>query len=153
MAYEGASLDKTQNVSTDAVVVFQTAGVTVQLKDSSGNPLDTGTVKYYASGWKTFGTTSGGAVTKELLPLSYKFRMAYVGASIDQTQNVSANPVVVFQTGQVVSTSNTCTHYYASGWKAFISGMELLPVTYKFRFNDGTPDTSYAIAIGINEIH
>jgi hypothetical protein len=40
----------------------------------------------------------------------------------------SPNPVVVYQTGKVVST----------GWKVFISGMEVLPVTYKYINSDLT---------------
>jgi hypothetical protein len=36
----------------------------------------------------------------------------------------------------------------------FNSGMELLPVSTKFKFNDGTPETSYTISAGIvNHIH
>ena len=95
-----------------------------------------------------------GEVTKELIPKSYKFRMNYGGASLDQTQDVGVNPIVTFQTGQVISDSSTCTHYYASGWKTFTQNMELLPGSYKFRFNDGTPDTTYTITLGtVNHLH
>ena len=154
MTYTDAYNDKTQDVSIDPVVIFQTVNVTVQLQDSAGNLIDTGMVKYNAGGWKDFGTTSGGQVSIELLPKSYKFRMTYAGAYNDKTQNVGSDPVVVFQTGQVVSASGACTHYYAGGWQEFKSGMELLPKTYKFRFNDGTPNTNYIIISGIvNNIH
>ncbi|MBN1191174.1 MAG: hypothetical protein JXA46_15565, partial [Dehalococcoidales bacterium] len=95
-----------------------------------------------------------GQVSRELLPLKYKFRMYYGGASIDRTQDVGSDVIVVFRTGQVVSGSGTCTRYYAGGWQVFTSGMELLPNTYKFRFNDGTPDTEYEVLAGIvNNIH
>ena len=154
MTYAGASNEQTQDVETDPLVVFQTTSVTVQLKDSGGNPIDTGQVKYYASSWKTFGSTSGGQASLELLPKSYKFRMTYAGASNEQTQDVETDPLVVFQTGKVVSDSGTCTHYYAGGWKVFTSGMELLPNTYKFRFNDCEPETNSEVNAGsVNNIH
>ena len=41
----------------------------------------------------------------------------------------SPNPVVVYQTGKVV---------FTGGWKVFISGMEVLPVTYKYINSDLT---------------
>jgi hypothetical protein len=154
MTYAGAYNDKTQNVGVDPVVVFQTINVTVQLKNSGGNLIDTGEVKYYAVIWKDFGTTSGGQVSMELLPSKYKFRMTYAGAYNDKTQNVGSDPVVVFQTGQVISVSGACTYYYAGGWLEFTSGMELLPNKYKFSFNDGTRNITYTITSGtVNNIH
>jgi hypothetical protein len=149
MAYAGASIDRTQDVGTDPTVVFQTTLVTVEMRDSNGDLMDEGTVKYYAGGWKEFGNTSVGQVSKELLLKSYKFRMTYAGASIDKTQDVEADQTVGFQTGQVVCDDGTCTHYYAGGWQEFTSGMQLLPKAYNFRYNDGTPDTNHLIEAGI----
>jgi hypothetical protein len=153
VSYGGASQEKYQDVSSNPVVVFQTKLVTMKLLDSAGTTELTGGAKYYASGWKTFG---GGTTTTqmELLPLRYKFKVSYVGASIAKYQDVSTNQTVVFQTGQVHSDSGTCTHYYASGWKTFTQDMELLPVRYKFKFNDGTPETYYTVAAGtVTHIH
>ncbi|WP_271752263.1 stalk domain-containing protein [Cohnella sp. JJ-181] len=96
--YEGTKSDKTQQIGTDPVVVFQTVKAVVQLKNQQGYPLSGGVVSYYgANSWQTFGTTVGGTASKQLLPGSYTFAMNYGGASSQQTSDLAANPTVPFQ--------------------------------------------------------
>jgi len=151
-SYAGASQEKSQNVGTNPLVQFQTTLVTMKLLHSDNATALSAGAQYYAGGWNTFGTSNTTA-TMELLPVSYSFRVSYAGASKEKSQNVGSDAVVVFQTGQVHSDSGKCTQYYASGWKAFTQDMELLPVSYAFRFSD-FPETSYAIvAATTNHIH
>jgi len=154
MSYGYAQQQKAQNIATDPTVVFQTTKVTVQLQDSTGALMDTGTVQYYAGVWRDIGNTSGGQVSKELLPGSYTFSMRYRYAQQQKAQNITTDPTVMFSAGQVHSDSNSCTYYYAGAWRVFTQNMELLPVTYTFQFNDGTQNTSHTIISGTgNHIH
>jgi len=141
--YAGASQEKSQNVGADSNVVFNTKLVTMTLYDHDKTNKLTGCAEYYAGGWKTFGGGSTTA-TMELLPLTYTFRVSYVGASQEKTQNVGSDASVDFQTIQVTMKLRDSTdskdlggagQYYASGWKDFgttEAKKELLPGTYSF---------------------
>ena len=155
MTYGGQPNQLSQDTSVNPVVTFQTKAVQVWLRDSQNNPLDTGLVEYFASGWKPFGTgsTSGGRATMELLPANYAFAMNYAGARVQANQDISLNPSTTFQTGAVDSLSNTAIEYFASGWRTFVEPMQLLPGSYLFRFSDGSPNTSFTIQSGsLNQI-
>ena len=148
MTYAYSSNDKQQDIGTDATVIFRTVNASVQLQNSQGQLIDEGTVKYYAGGWRDFGTIENGIASKELLPNNYSFRMTYADASNDKQQNIGDNPTVVFQTvnasiqlknsqGQFIDEGEV--KYYAGGWRDFgttVNGTalkELLPNNYSFR--------------------
>ncbi len=148
ITYAYASTDKQQDMGDNPTVVFQTVPATVQLKDSQDNLIDEGIVKYYAGGWRDFGSASSGVAVKELLPNNYSFRMTYAYASNDKQQNLNDNTTVVFQTVlAAVQLKNSqgglidqgVVQYYSGGWRTFgttangVTTKELLPNNYSFR--------------------
>lgn len=151
VSYGGANIQKQQNINTDSYVVFQTKLVTMKLLASDEMTELIGVGQYYASGWKNFSNNST-TTSIELLPTNYTFRISFRGASVQKQQDINTNPLVIFQTGQVYSISNTATQYYANGWKIFVQNMELLPTSYAFRFSDGTAQTMYALIAGITTV-
>jgi hypothetical protein len=149
MTYAFASKDMQQDLSVNPVVTFHTVKAQVQLKNSSGNLIDQGTVQYYAGAWRDFGVTSNGIASLELLPNSYSFRMTYTYASNDKQQDISINSTVVFQTinaqaqlknslGNLIN-EQASVQYYAGAWRtlgnttAGVASKELLPNNYSFR--------------------
>jgi hypothetical protein len=153
MNYAYASKDKQQDISTNPTIIFQTVNMAVQLKNSHGALLDTGTVQYYSGAWRSFGTTVNGTATKELLPNSYSFRMTYAYISLDKTQDLSSNATVSFSTvlctievknpqNQLVDSA--LASYYSGAWRQIgntVGGVitrELLPVSLSFRVKYGT---------------
>ena len=148
LTYNGATVSKTQNIDSNSTIVFQTIPTTVQLQTSTGIPLDTGIVQYNATGWQTYGITSNGVVSRELLPTKYSFRMTYNGAAITKSQGLDSNSTVVFQTVPANVQLQTSTgapldtgivQFNAGGWKNFgttangVVTKELLPTKYTFR--------------------
>ncbi len=151
--YEYASQQVDNVPAQNNTYTFTTVNAAVQLKNSLGNLIDAGTVQYYAGAWRTFGTTTNGVATKELLPINYSFRMTYEFASIDKQQNLSVDPTVVFQTvNAAVQLKNSLgnlmpapmgdagtVQYYAGAWRSFgtttngVAYKELLPINYSFR--------------------
>jgi hypothetical protein len=152
MTYASGSNDKVQDIGANPTVVFQTVSAAVQLRNSLGSLIDTGTVQYYAGAWRSFGTTSSGVTTKELLPANYTFRMTYESVSNDKAQDISTNSTVAFSTvlctisvkdsqGQPVN--NVMASYYSGAWRQIgstVNGQvtkELLPANLTFRITYG----------------
>ncbi|WP_214626228.1 Ig-like domain-containing protein [Paenibacillus agaridevorans] len=98
MTHEGTYHQFAQHIGNNATVEFQTVNVTVQLKDSLGEPLSNGLAKYYAGSWRTIGTTVDGEVHTELLPGTYSFSMTYSNKYTQKAANIALNPIVLFET-------------------------------------------------------
>lgn len=165
MIYAHVSQDLNNVVVGVDTAVFQTRAAEVHLKNSQGDFIDEGSVKYYAGGWREFGITSEGVVSKELLPNSYKFRLTYAFASNDLTQNIGDNSTVVFQTvptqvqlqdseGNLMDEGTV--KYYSGGWRDFgvtssgVASKELLPNSYKFRLTYAFASNDLTQNIGDN---
>jgi hypothetical protein len=153
MTYEYGTQTKSNVSISNDTIVFQTVNAQVQLQNSSGTFIDTGSVQYYAGAWRNLGTTINGTATKELLPANYSFRMTYAYASKDKQQDLSTNATVVFQTvNAVVQLQNNqgslmpaplgdqgTVQYYSGVWRNLgtttngVANKELLPANYSFR--------------------
>jgi hypothetical protein len=139
MSYEGAIQQiSNQHVGINPLVEYQTSLVTVELKSCDGNPIQGGLSNFYANGWKPFGVTDvNGIATKELLPISYSFKMVLLGKS-QQLSNidVSISPVVTFSTVKVTLVHAGGVSYYSNGWNSFVQPvMEMLPGSYPVKFS------------------
>ncbi|WP_138752229.1 Ig-like domain-containing protein [Paenibacillus sinopodophylli] len=144
------STDRSGNVELSQQIAFTlaTSAVSVQLQDSSGNPLSGGIVTYYDGGWKSFGVTGAdGKASKRLPAKSYTFSMSYEGTSKELVQHTGTNHTVSFQTVKVKAQlkdsqgnqlDSGSASYYAGSWRTIgitVGGevsKELLPGSYTF---------------------
>ena len=165
MFYEYANQTVNNVPAQNNTYTFTTVNAAVQLKNSSGNLIDEGTVQYYAGAWRSFGTTINGVAYKELLPVNYSFRMTYEYVLNDKQQNLSENPVVDFNTVlctiKVTNANNqplegANTKYYSIAWRDIgltnSSGeitKELLPKNLSFRatYNNVSRDKQQDISV------
>ncbi|MEZ4591515.1 MAG: hypothetical protein R3D55_10305 [Chloroflexota bacterium] len=138
ITYNGASIEKQQNVATNSHFVFQTVPVTAVLNDSEGSALSGATFEY-RYGWDAKLAFPG---LMELLPVNTKITVSYMGASIEREQHAGADPDFVFATVPVTAVLHDsegaalsgATFEYRYGWDSkqpFTGPMELLPVNTK----------------------
>lgn len=159
-------IQEMSNVSTKAnAVIFKTINVGIQLMNSLGTAIDTGTVQYYAGEWHDFGITAGGLARKELLPSNYKFRMTYAHGTNEKYQDVGLDSLVIFRTvpaavelrnSQSALTDTGVVKYYSGAWYHFgsttggVAALELLPNNYKFRMTYAKGSSEKYQDIGVN---
>jgi hypothetical protein len=152
MLYEGG-IQQVDGVNVNDGYTYFTTLITAELFDSQGNGIEGGKAEYFTTEWLTLGTTDAtGTATKELLPVTYSFRMIYAGGSLDVAdQNTAIDPVVTFQTilvtvelkdSQGSGLAGGEVRYKNKGWKDFgttdangqVTG-ELLPATSTFEMS------------------
>jgi hypothetical protein len=142
VSYEGASVEKQQNITTNPVFIFNTVDVTADLRESGGGLLAADTWEY-RYGWGGYNTLN--ASGHELLPVNTKVRVGYKGTKVEKQQNVGSNSHFDFATIAVTaaledsqSGSLTADSWeYRYGWGSYSPmnnlGEELLPVNVKVR--------------------
>ena len=150
VSYDGASLEKQQNVSSDATFYFHTVNVTARLLESDNATDITGSANWqYRYGWGSYTSIGDPATGVELLPVNTKVKVTYNGASIEKQQNTKSDASFEFNTVKVTAhlleSDNTtditgsANWQYRYGWGSYTSigdpatGVELLPVNTKVK--------------------
>jgi YHS domain-containing protein len=146
VTYKGASVEKEQNINSDATFDFATKKITAQLLASDNTAdLTAGATFQYRFGWGAYSSLDPVA-GEELLPVNTKVNVTYKGASVEKEQNINSDATFDFATkkitAQLLASDNTtdltagATFQYRFGWGAYssldpVAGEELLPVNTK----------------------
>jgi len=149
ITHRGFTVNKAQDTSIDPNVIFQTVAVNVRLLDSTGSGIPGAAVEFHNGAWQSLGNTDAtGTVTTELLGRNTNFRITHLGRTQNKAQNTATNPDVLYQTGRVLQgTGPRILAWFASGWRPFTNGVELLPGNVTFDFNTG-PNRAHAVVAG-----
>ena len=147
--YNGNTLATQQSIAISGCSMNQ-ALIFVQLKNSLGTGLSGGDFKY-RFGWGGYTTLGNDPIGNGFWgfvngnPTNTKVTVSYGGASIEKEQNITTNPVFIFNTVDVTAdlrnsggnllTASTWEYRY--GWGGYTAltntGHELLPVAVKVR--------------------
>ena len=146
VTYEGASVEKQQNASSNSHFDFNTVLVTADLQESDNDDITTSATWEYRYGWGSH-TAFDPVAGIERLPVNTKVKVSYKGASVEKQQNVSSSSHFDFNTVSVTAslmdgatdlTLDPGTNWeYRYGWGSYASldpsGEELLPVNTKVK--------------------
>lgn len=142
----GTQTSPSQDVSINSYFNFQTSEIVIQLLNSVGALTDGGIVKINDGGWPVIGTTGddGTGIVKHehFLPYVRTFRMSYNYGTEEMSQDIGANPLVIFQTGLVKLWFSGTIQHGVGGWPSYVNPTEMLPVEHRFGFSgSGNPRT------------
>jgi hypothetical protein len=153
--------DSTNNLTSEAYALLRynteylieqlpqsSPNLTVNLTNSQGALLTTGSLKYYDAGWKDAIDNGDGTFTvitvKQTVSLKMTYEYASQTVSNVQAQNntytfQTVNTAVQLQNSQGSLIDEGTVKYYSGGWREFgttlngIANKELLPKNYSFR--------------------
>ena len=135
----GTQESPSQNLAVNPVFNFQTSEITIKLLNSAASLADGGVVAINDGGWPVIGTTGDdgpGLIKHEhFLPYTRTFRMSFNYGTEFKTQDVGADPVVVFQTGLVNLWFTGTTQHGVGGWPSYVKPTEMLPIAHRFAFS------------------
>jgi hypothetical protein len=135
LIYQGTSERIYQNVLNNNVFNFNTVLVTFKFLNSGGNEIDAENARFNGSVWKTFGDGTANE-SMELLGREYLFEVSFDGKTNQKLQDVTVDPIIIFQTANVTLYFTGSIEYGSGGWKAFNGpSIELLPSIHNFRFS------------------
>ena len=146
LTYLGATQEKQQNVALIPVVTFQTHGVTIELRDSTGQLMSNSgaTIVWQAGSSGAYGLFGDGVLdpdgteTREVLPVTNRYRLTYGGVTQEKQ---SINTTITYQTVNVILQFDGIITYQPGSLGSYIlfdkypDSMELLPGSYRFRFD------------------